>query len=147
MKLHAGHAIVAAMAAFILIMTQFMVRAYHNQETLVAEDYYAQELRYQEQIDKLQNVKALGEDVRFEVRPGRLELNFPSALHGRKISGELFLMRPDNERGDLRVPLNVDAEGRSTVDTGNLLKGAYSLHLEWAADGVAYLTEDRVHIQ
>lgn len=147
MKLHAGHAIVAVMAVFILIMTQFMVRAYHNQETLVAEDYYARELRYQEQIDKLQNVVALGEDVRFELLPGRLELTFPAALRGKPITGELFLMRPNDARGDLRVPLRVDGEGRFTVDTEPLHKGAYSLHLEWEADGVAYLTEDRVHVQ
>lgn len=147
MKLHAGHYIVVVMAAFILIMTQFMVRAYHNQETLVAEDYYARELRYQEQIDKLHNVAALGEDVRFEVRPGRLELTFPTALNGTAITGELFLMRPNDARGDLRVPLRVDAQGRFTVDTEPLLKGAYSVHLEWEADGVAYLTEDRVHVQ
>ena len=147
MKLHAGHAIVAAMGAFILIMTQFMVRAYHNQETLVAEDYYARELRYQEQIDKLNNVAALGTDVHITVLPGRLDLQFPEGSDPSGITAELYLMRPDDERADLRVTVVPDPQGRFTLDTGDVLKGAYLFHLEWRAAGVEYLTEDRIHVQ
>ena len=146
MKLHAGHAIVVAMALFILIMAQFMVRAYHNQETLVAEDYYADELRYQEQIDKLGNAAALGAAVHVEAVPGRLVLTFPDTVRGKEITGELFLMRPSDERGDLRLPLMVDAEGRFTVDTGALFKGAYQVQVEWQVDGRAYRTEDEVYL-
>lgn len=147
MKLHWGHAIIATMAGFILIMVQFMVRAYHNQETLVAEDYYAREIRYQEQIDKLGNAARLGELVQFECRPGHLSIVFPQLLRGSEITGELFLMRPNDAQGDHRVPLRVDGEGRFTMDTDALLKGAYSVHLEWKANGVPYLSEDRVHVQ
>lgn len=146
MKLNWGHAIIATMTGFILIMVQFMVRAYHNQESLVAEDYYAREIRYQEQIDKLGNAALLGEFVKVESRPGHLHFVFPKAVRGQEISGELFLMRPNDPRGDLRVPVRVDAGGGFTVDTGSLHKGAYSVHLEWESNGVAYLTEDHVHI-
>jgi nitrogen fixation protein FixH len=147
MKLHAGHAIVVAMAAFILIMVQFMVRAYHNQESLVAEDYYAKELRYQEQIDKLRNAAALEQEVRFDALPGRLVITFPPSVPPATIKGELFMMRPNDESADRRVPLRVDPQGRFSVDTSDLPKGAYSVHLEWKAQDVAYLTEDRIHLE
>jgi hypothetical protein len=146
MKLHPGHAIVVAMAAFILIMIQFMVRAYNNQESLVAEDYYAKELRYQEQIDKLQNAASLEQEVRFDALPGRLVLTFPPSVPPGAISGELFMMRPNDESADRRVPLKVDPQGRFSVDTGDLPKGAYLVHLEWKANDVEYLTEDRIHL-
>ena len=146
MKLHAGHAVIVVMAIFILIMTQFMVRAYQNQETLVAEDYYAKEIRYQEQIDKMHNSSALGEAVRFEALPGRLVIDFPQAMHGKAITGELFLMRPSDARSDLRIPVTADADGRSTVDTGEQMKGAYSVHLEWQVAGIDYFSEDKVHL-
>lgn len=146
MKLHAGHAVIIAMTAFIIIMTQFMVRAYHNQESLVAEDYYARELRYQEQIDKMANTAALGEAVQVQALAGRLVLNMPAAVIGKTVTGELFLMRPSDAGSDLRVPVNVDANGRFTVDTGKQAKGAYTLHMEWQVDGTAYLTEDHVYL-
>jgi hypothetical protein len=146
MKLHAGHAVIVVMAIFILIMTQFMVRAYHNQETLVSEDYYAKEIRYQEQIDKMHNTSALGEAVQFEALPGRLVIDFPRSMHGQAITGELFLMRPSDVRSDLRVPITADADGRFTIDTGDQLQGAYSAHLEWQVAGNEYLTEEKVHL-
>lgn len=146
MRPHTGHWIVAVMAAFVLIMAHFMVRAYHNQESLVAEDYYARELRYQEQIDKLGHAAALGEQVRTTVMPGRLRLEFPGSLSGEVITGELFLMRPNDPRADRRIPLHVDPQGSFTMDTGDMAKGAYTMHLEWQAGGVAYLTEDRIHL-
>jgi len=145
-NLHAGHAVMLAMAAFILIMIQFMVRAYHNQETLVTEDYYAKELRYQEQIDKLNNASALGGDVQVEALPGRLTLHFPDAVAGMGITGELFLMKPDDAQGDIRLQVQADPQGRFTVDTERMRKGAYSMHLEWQVDGQAFLTEQRIHI-
>lgn len=146
MKLHAGHAVIVVMAIFILIMTQFMVRAYQNQESLVADDYYAKEIRYQEQIDKLHNTSALEEAVRIEALPGRLVIDFPQAMRGQAITGELFLMRPSDARSDLRIPVAADANGRFTVDTGEQLKGAYMVQLEWQAGGTSYLTEDNVHL-
>lgn len=145
-KLHAGHAVIAGMAVFILIMTQFMVRAYYNQETLVAEDYYAKELRYQEQIDKMHNTAALEETVSVSPMAGFLVVALPDVFQGKEVTGELYLMRPSDERSDLRVPLRVDANGRFTVDTSNLLKGAYVLQLEWQVEGVAYLLEEDVHL-
>ncbi len=146
MKLHAGHAVIVVMAIFILIMTQFMVRAYHNQESLVAEDYYAKEISYQEQIDKKHNTSSLGEAVHIEALPGRLVIDFPKAMHGQAITGELYLMRPSDERSDLRLPITADGNGRFTVDTGDQLKGAYTVQLEWQAGGTAYLTEDNIHL-
>lgn len=145
-KLHAGHAVIAGMAAFILIMTQFMVRAYYNQESLVAEDYYAKELRYQEQIDKMHNAVALEEGVTVSPLPGRLVVDLPKVFLRKEVTGELFLMRPSDERSDLRVPFRVDGNGRFTVDTSKLLKGAYKLQLEWRADSVDYLLEEDIFL-
>ncbi len=146
MKLHAGHAVIIVMVIFILIMTQFMVRAYYNQEALVADDYYAKELRYQEQIEKHHNSAGLAEPVHFAVHPGRLVLTFPGSVQHGPITGELFLMRPNDADGDLRVSVTVDPQGQYTLDTEPLMKGAYSVHLEWQAGGTDYLSETAIHI-
>lgn len=145
-KLHAGHAVIAGMAVFILIMTQFMVRAYYNQESLVAEDYYAKELHYQEQIDKLRNAADLPEGVRITPMVGRVLVELPDVFLGRTVTGEFFLMRPSDERSDRRLPLRVDPSGRATMDTAGLPSGAYSLQLEWQSDGVTYLVEEDLHL-
>ena len=63
MKFSWGKAIFLVMTAFVLLMASFMYRAAFNQEELVAENYYEQEIKYQQQIDKLNRTGALGEAV------------------------------------------------------------------------------------
>ncbi len=146
MKLNWGHGVIMVMAAFIAIMVQFMYRAYHNQESLVAEDYYARELRYQEQIDKLANAAALDGKVQVDVRPGQIVFLFPEQVRDQAISAELFLMRPSDARGDHQVRMAVGEDGSAAVDTRELFRGAYHLRLEWSAAGTEYLLEDRIHL-
>ncbi|MFN6114481.1 MAG: FixH family protein, partial [Flavobacteriales bacterium] len=86
MKFSWGKAIFLVMTAFVLLMASFMYRAAFNQEELVAENYYEQEIKYQEQIDKLNRAGALGEAVRMEVVGNELVISFPQEVQGRALS-------------------------------------------------------------
>jgi hypothetical protein len=142
---HYGHGVMVAMAAFILIMAHFMVRAINNQEELVAQDYYAQELRYQQRIEQLERTMALGRTT-VEARKGELVITLPTTVHQRAVSGELYLMRTNNARLDHRATVQASAEGRVVVDTSTLPPGAYLMQFDWAVDGKDYFTEERVHL-
>jgi len=141
-----GNAIFLVMTAFILLMTSFMIRAASNQEELVAENYYEQEVKYQEQIDKLNKTSALSGAVRMEVKGSVLVIEMPIDVRGKAITGELYLQRPSDSRADERIAVMVDTTGTMRVELGERLKGAYNVQLEWSADGNAYLSKDRIYI-
>jgi hypothetical protein len=134
------------MTAFVLLMASFMYRAAFNQEELVAENYYEQEIKYQEQIDKLNRAGALGEAVRMEVVGNELVISFPQEVQGRALSGELYLQRPSDARADARLPVSVDSLGQMRVPIDQRMKGAYNTVLEWRADGDEFLSKDRIYI-
>ncbi len=146
MKLNWGHGIFITMAIFIVMMTSFMVRAFNNQEELVAEDYYAQELKYQERIDHMTNASAAGEAVRAEVSTGALTLVFPAQVRGKAVTGQVRLLKPNDSRADQVLPLAVDSAGRCLLDTRGWMKGAYHLQVDWTMDGVQHFSEDHIHI-
>jgi hypothetical protein len=146
MKLNWGHGIFITMAIFIVMMTSFMVRAFNNQEELVAEDYYAQELKYQERIDRMTNARAAGEAVRAEVYAGALTLAFPAQVRGKAVTGQVRLLKPNDSRADQVLPLAVDTTGRCTLDTRGWMKGAYHLQVDWTVDGVEHYSEDHIHV-
>jgi nitrogen fixation protein FixH len=146
MKLNWGHGIFITMAIFIVMMTSFMVRAFNNQEELVAEDYYAQELQYQERIDQMRNAGAAGEALRAEVSGATLTLVFPAQVRGKAITGQARLLKPNDSRADQVLPLAVDSAGRCTFDTRDWMKGAYHLQVDWAVAGVDHFSEDHIHI-
>jgi hypothetical protein len=147
MKLTWGRAIFLVMTVFVLLMASFMYRAAFNQEELVAEDYYAQELRYQDQIDKLNRTAALDGQVHMELTGGTLRVEWPQAVRGKAVSGELYLQRPSDARADARFPVKPDTSGVAIIDLGDRLKGAYNAVLEWSADGTTYLTQERLYVQ
>jgi hypothetical protein len=146
MKFTWGNAIFLVMTAFILLMTSFMIRAASNQEELVAENYYEQEVKYQQQIDKLNNTGSLSDDVLMEIVGTELIITFPAEVKGMTLSGELYLQRPSDSRADARIPVRVDAHGRMTVPVDQRLKGAYNALLEWKAGENEYLSLDRIHV-
>jgi hypothetical protein len=147
MKLTWGKAIFLVMTVFVLLMASFMYRAAFNQEELVAEDYYAQELRYQEEIDKLNRAAALDGRVQLVLNGSSLQIEWPQTVRGKAIVGELYLQRPSDARADARFPVKPDTSGVATVDMGDRLKGKYNAVLEWSADGTTYLTKEQMYFQ
>jgi len=134
------------MTAFILLMTSFMIRAASNQEELVAENYYEQEIEYQGQIDKLNMTSTLSEAVRMTVVGSELVIEMPMDVRDKTITGELYLQRPSDSRADERMPITLDANRMMRVALGERLKGAYNVQLDWSADGTAYLSKDRIYV-
>jgi hypothetical protein len=141
-----GNAIFLVMTAFVLLMTSFMIRAANNQEELVAENYYEQEIAYQGEIDKLNTSGALSRPVAMEVAEGSLRITFPDEVQGLPITGELYLQRPSDSRADAHIPIALDAAGRMIVPLNGRMKGAYNAVLDWKAGTVSYLSKDRIHI-
>lgn len=146
MKFTWGTGIFFFMAAFVLLMASFMIRAASNQEELVAENYYEQELAYQQQIDKLNRSAALGDDLRLTSTVDGLLLQFPAWTSGRSVTGTVRLQRPSDQRADDLLDLVLDGDGHMFIPTALRMKGAYNVAVEWSVEGVSYLHHDRIHI-
>ena len=146
MKFSWGLGITFTMIAFAMMMATFMYRAYHAQEELVAENYYEQEIRYQQQIDKLDNVSRLGSSLKMDVIGDDLVISFPEELKGEPISGELYLQRPSDARADARIPFNIGGDNSLHVPVADRLKGVYKVQIEWRAGGKNYLTNERIYV-
>ncbi|MBK8339727.1 MAG: FixH family protein [Flavobacteriales bacterium] len=141
-----GKGLAMALAAFAGLMVFFIVMAARNPEPLVTEQYYEEELKYQERIDNSERANALTRAVRIEVNGQGVRLSFPEEMHDRAIHGELTLLRPNDPIADRHVTITPDGSGVfETVDLG-LLSGRYNALLEWSVDGVAYYTEEKLMV-
>jgi hypothetical protein len=146
MKFTWGTGIFVFMTAFVLLMTSFMIRAASNQEELVAENYYEQELAYQQQIDKLNRSAALSEDLSLTSTDAGLVLQFPAWTNGKAVTGAVQLLRPSDRRADDLLDLVLDADRQMLIPTAERMKGAYNVAVEWSVDGVTYLHRDRIYV-
>jgi hypothetical protein len=111
--------------------------------SLVVEDYYAQDLDYQNTYEKKQHSLSLAQPVTATLSTGKewLSIQFPEAIGS--VSGEVLLYRPSSRQLDVNMPLIFDPEASLTalIPVGKLTKGRWLAKISWQADGIDYLDE------
>lgn len=147
MRLNWGTGIAATLTFFVGMMAWFAVRAMNNQEQLLTEDYYQQELRYQGDIDKMNGTLRDHQHVEVHAKDGVISLRFPPSADGRAIKGTITLMRPSDIAGDRVLNVVADSTGHALMPVAGLGKGIYRMRLDWSADGTDRLQEQRLEIQ
>ncbi|MEO8589378.1 MAG: FixH family protein [Flavobacteriales bacterium] len=138
-----GKGIALTLFAFAGLMAWFVVMAARNPEPLVTEQYYEHELKYQARIDNTSRANALA-PVRMDLTAKSIRLTFPPAMHGRSITGQLTLLRPNDPTDDRELQVAPDSSGVFQAGALDLVPGRYNALLEWSADGVAYYTEEKL---
>jgi len=146
MKFHWGHGILSFIILFFILNAVFLVWISRQDNTLVEENYYAKELKYQEVIDKRGNAEGLVEKVIFDQNASGIWLHFPLIVKTGKLSGNIMLYRPSDASLDMNVPLALDTARNQLIPAKNLSKGKYVIKLGWALDDKAYYQETEILI-
>ncbi len=146
MKVNWGTAVVIAMIAFIVFILTFVYRSAvmdEYQHELVSEDYYGDELRYQEEIDKINNASKLEVDVTMVRTADGLRFRFPEGLKPEKISGTISLQRPSNKSLDLKMPIEL-TDSDFLIPDENLASGKYIVVVDWKHENSEYMFKDEI---
>lgn len=108
---------------------------------LVADNYYQQELAYEEQITRLKNTESLEEKPSMEKSAdGKLLiLTFPNKISPEK--GEIVLYRPSDFTKDRRFKLNLDEHNQQGFVSESLMTGLWRAKLTWEASDKSYYQE------
>lgn len=140
-----GKGLALALIAFAGMMAWFVVQASRIESPLVTEDYYGAELKFQGRIDEAARAKALSAPVGMALARDMVTLTFPAEARGRRITGSLSLLRPNDPRADRTVVVGTDSLGVCSA-AADLVPGRYNASLSWTMDGVTYFTEDKVYV-
>lgn len=140
-----GYRIVLAYLAFVIILTVLAFKSFRSEVNLVAEDYYRQEIAYQEQIDKIENELALNESVAI-TWPGThiMEITFPDGF--AEARGNVHLYRPSDAGMDRFWPIKLDAKNRQRIHVADLAPGRWILKLDWEVRDKGYYKQQRIFI-
>ena len=148
MRFHWGHGIALTFSIFVVFILTMIFKSTQDKIHLVSEDYYGEELRFQEQIDKVQNTRALAEAPNINLEGRKLTVIFPQNLFQQNDpEGQITLFRPSNSQFDQEFKLVLNAEGRQEIILKDILSGFYKVQLEWADGSKAYYTEKSINLQ
>lgn len=143
MKINWGTGIVLAFVAFISFILFFVVRMSMDNRAdhdLVTEEYYKQELAYQDEIDAQNNAKKL-EKIQLKRTEKGLLVVFPETMDYKKIKGKVSLYRPSNKHLDFDLDLRLSNTSLLIPDT-RLLGGRWDLKIMWEYQGVEFLQKE-----
>lgn len=141
MKINWGTGIVIAFACFITFIMYFVITMITDDKydhDLVVEDYYKQELNFQNDINKEKNSKALTEDIIYIHTPEGLLLKFPEQMQDTAISGTITMYRPSNKTLDFNLPLQLRNHS-FLIPKDRLVEGKWHLKVDWNHNNTNYL--------
>jgi len=145
-KLNWGTGIVIAFVAFISFILFFVIRMSTDSRAdhdLVTQEYYLQELAYQQEINAEKNARALGEDLQIERSSDGLRITLPKALQNSNSEGTMSLYRPSNKHLDFDLPIRL-SKTHLLIPDKRLLDGRWDIKIRVEHEGVDYLFKERI---
>ncbi len=141
MKFNWGHGIALFYIVFATMMIVFVVKSTFHDHSLVVENYYEEDLNYQQHYEKLANSKQLENDVTIKHDPGleNITLRFPKEKGN--IAGTIYFYRPSDKTKDFEVKINLDQNFEQFLPVSELSPGLWKLKVDWQAGGKPFYKE------
>jgi len=138
--------VILPIVVFALIMTLMVVISMTRKVDLVTDNYYEQELKYQQQIDLKKNSVDLNNLIKTQAEGNSVILysDDPGTLSGK--SGEIIFYRPSDAAMDFKVVFKADPNGKQIITHPALQKGLWKIRLNLSEDGINYAVDKSVFI-
>jgi nitrogen fixation protein FixH len=146
MKFNWGTGIVLAFIGFIGFILYFVIlastgdNADHN---LVTDDYYQEELAYQNEIDAEANAKKYSSQFSFEKTAEGLLIAIPEIVQLQNSKGKVSLYRPSNKHLDFDLDISL-SNSHLLIPDNRLLDGRWDIKIRWAKDQENFLIKKSI---
>lgn len=138
-----GYGLMIFFGTFVLFMISLVVICVRQDHIhLVTQNYYEEEIKYQQQIDKMANASDLDYDVLTYQSDGKtVGLFLP-----RGAEGTLHLFRPSDARLDQKFKVEMTETDQMSIDLAHLQPGYWRMKLTWKEGSTEYYLEEQITI-
>ena len=146
MKFNWGSGVVLAFILFISFIMYFVIHMNTNKKynhDLVTEEYYQQELEYQNDINKEKNALTLVQNIQWEKSDEGLMIMFPKDIDFKEVTGKVFLYRPSNKQLDFETAISL-SDYNLLIPDKRLLDGRWNIKIDWQYNGKSYLYKKEI---
>lgn len=132
---------------FMILILFLVYKTTTVKDDLVTPDYYAKELKYQEQLDKQKRTHELKQQLAWSVTGKKVAIKFPEEMISKKVKAEILFYNPAEAKKDFTVNCSPDPTGLCEVNSEKFRHGIYQMKIDWNADGVSYYNEGTINIR
>ena len=138
------YVIIAAFVLFAIYIGQFVYRSAKSDVNLVSQDYYAKDVAYQQEYNKLEASLPFDSllTLTYDKAEQRLQIQFPITF--KVESGEVEFFRPSTNTLDQKIEVLVNAENIMKLQTSQMPAGLWYVNVSCKANGNAYLFKRKI---
>jgi nitrogen fixation protein FixH len=123
-----------------------LVIAATHRDALVSDNYYENELKFQNQIDAASRAQKAGAKIRYDFAAGKIILTLPVEQAGQNVGGKIMFYRANAPELDRERLLKIKPDGTQTLDISGLVAGPWRIRVYWNAGGQDYFLEMKIII-
>lgn len=139
-----GKWIIVAFVLFAGFIATLVTVCMRQEVNLVSKDYYSEELAYQEQIVRMNNVNQLDRKPAIQKTGTFLTIDFDQ--FNEIENGKLKLFSPSDPKKDKVYTLKASEENQQLIPIDDVAKGMYRAQMQWVMNGKEYFIEAVVNI-
>ena len=142
MKFNWGTGIAVFYILFMVVLVSVVIKTKSYDHSLVMNNYYEEDLKYQQQYDKLANTQAMDTPVLINQQPDKVTIQFPKEMED--VNGEVWMFRPSNAKQDFRLPIQVSGENVMEIPTGSMSQGRWKIKVDWQSSSKKFYKEETI---
>lgn len=112
---------------------------------LVTNNYYEHELKYQDQINRINNTNGLKEKLKIETAGNSVIITYPKL--NKEIKGEINFYKPNDAKSDFKMKVEPGNENVQIISSEKINKGLWRVKINWESDGMEFFSDEKVIIQ
>jgi hypothetical protein len=145
MKLNWGLGLVIGYLCFAILMSTLVIKSFNQNSDLVHEDYYGEELKYQDRINRGVESLSLKGKIICDKTSDEIIIKFPKEMEEKNVHGDILFFRPSDKNKDVKTNLNL-IHGEQRFPIQQFSKGLYKIQINWEASEKKYFNEETIII-
>ena len=146
LKLGWGSKIAFLYIGFVLLIVVLVTASMRQEVDLVADNYYEQELAYQDVLDAGKNQSTLSGPVSIHANETMVTIEFPEEFSRQAINGNIQFYSPIERAWDKEIALNSIQGGMTTIPRSELQRTKYKIKISWEVEGKKYYQESDLNL-
>jgi len=139
--MHAGNLILIGFGIMVLFIAGLVYECTQNPSVMVSDNYYEQELKFQDLIDARANAQRFNDSLLLIKNHGEVLFKIPKELNGLLQNLKIELYNTSDDKKDKNFVLQKNEEGIYKVNTSTWGSGSYLLKLHFTSGAKNYYKE------
>ena len=145
MKFNWGHGLTIFIICFVSFILIFVLQTTKLNTELYANDYYRQEIEYQDKINAINNFKYLNQDILTKQNKSHFKILLPTYFVQKKVTGNIYFYKPENSLLDFKKTIVNSSD--ISISKDEISKGRFIMKISLKDDFRSYFTEQEIIIK